>query len=86
MVVRVALGAIGGTLAGLLFGYILESRWRLVWCLALCLHGLALHANDAHPCWTEQLWLHAQSLAGHRGGARCGLNVFTRSTLARWLS
>jgi hypothetical protein len=35
MGVRVTLGVIGGGLAGLLFGYVLESRRRLVWCLAL---------------------------------------------------
>ena len=35
MAVRVTLGVIGGSLAGLLFGYLLESRRRLVWCLAL---------------------------------------------------
>jgi hypothetical protein len=46
MAVRVTLGVVGGGLAGLLFGYALESRRKLVWCLALGAYAVWLFTRS----------------------------------------
>ena len=55
MAVRVTLGVIGGSLAGLLFGYLLESRRRLVWCLALGRATLAPCSISGRASWRVSL-------------------------------